>query len=123
MLLDKLACDGSARLIKLRRAVTGFAQQDNARLAESIEQRTERRIVEGWQRFDGSTDHIRQRVQSRMPRDVVACRAGPVLRPSLLADQRHEADGAERLFVEVSIGAACNPQQRLFTIAIADRND
>ena len=57
------------------------------------------------------------------PREVIAGRRRAVLGPSLLANQRHEADVAECFFIKISLGPARDPQQRLITFAITNRDN
>lgn len=123
LLFDQVPRDRGAGLVELRRAVARFAQQDDAGLREAIEQGTEVGTAEGRQRFDGGTDHLGQRTEMRVPRDVVAGGTRAVLGPSVLPDQGHEADGPEGFFIVLDIALARDPQKRLFVFGITNRND
>ena len=52
--LDQAPGDGGAGAIELRRAVRGLAEQHDARRRKPVEGGSERRVIDGWQRLDGS---------------------------------------------------------------------
>src|ERR1019366_3103277 len=117
---DELARDARAHAVELARAMRRLAQQDEARVADSIDERVERRgldVVDPIGRFadeagepGGTAGHVRG------PRQL------PAPAPGLLADEGDEANVHQRLLAELRVVHARHAREDLRRLVGADRD-
>ena len=112
---DQPARDRGVSPIELGCAMARLAAQHDAPVAETVEQACERRIIEVRTARPGATR------SGNIP--IWPAGLPPVLGPAVLADQRHEPDGAKILLGEFGHAAARDLEQLLLALAPPDRDD
>ncbi len=108
--------------VELARAVGGLAQQDEARVSDALEQGVDRARVDVVDRLRRLANQLRN---GRVPAALAwgAQHAFFFFWPALLADQRDEADLAERLLAKVVGPDPGHPRQHLRGLVRAHRDD
>ncbi len=90
-----------------------FAEQHDARVADALDQTAERDRIDVVDALRALAHELRDR----------AVAGAVMLGPTLRADERHEAHGAERLFLELRLADARDPQELLRADVLADGDD
>jgi hypothetical protein len=122
---DQMAGDRSPRAIELGRAVAGFAEQDHARMRETIESAPKIGSVAFLQRFGLGTDRVGDRIHRRPCIVITPSRVsmpGHFFVPAVSTDQGHEQHVAQILLVETVLARAGQLDQPLAMGNVADRH-
>ena len=124
-LLDQLARDPGAQPVEVAGPVRRLADQHDARGTDARQQPPEVRGLDVLERLAGHRD----RAGGHLGPGVGAARAalashrhGRLRRPSLRADERHEAHGAERLALQAPVQPADDAHQLLPLRVAPDRD-
>ena len=95
--------------------MTRLAEQHDAGVGEPVEKAAEGGIVDVRERLGSVTDESGDRF------GFDQCLGPLIHRPAMRANQRHEADFAQILLLEVGLGASGCPDQPL-PVGVADRH-